>query len=508
MPAVQMPTGEIVDMPDNPTPQQLAELELIMSPSGPGGAAPSKAVKVGGVPIVSERGIGGDLAHGAGLAARTVLTGLTGASSMIADLPFQVANLFNAKQQLPSQAQNAMMDKYFGEPQGAAEKAAVFGGSLLLGSRDPLMVGATKAMGGPVPAATHPLAEKSKTFADARKLGYVATPGQAQAKAGSRATESIVGKGHLEQMAAAKNQSATNRLFTREAGLPPGTPLTNETVQNAIRATYNAGYGPIERIPVITNGGIYRRALDKALIEHQGMSRSFPDAAKPEVANLINAYRVKSFSGEDAVRAIQVLRDDASAAFAKGEGSLGKANLAVARAIEDSIELNLKGAGKDAAGILRDFRGARAAMAKQYAVKDSLVEGSGSGDLHKLVRQLKQNAPLTGDLLAAAKFGNTAPNLTRYPKSPPGLLTTPESYMLGSAAPAGLLSGNWPTAATMASIPLARAGIRAGMLTSPYQTAFVHPNIDPNILQRLQQHPGVINAMPTAYQLGSGLFGQ
>jgi hypothetical protein len=61
---------------------------------------------------------GEDLAGGAAATAKGVVKGATAIPGMLADAPFQVANLFGANQQLPSQSQSAMLDQAFGDTSG------------------------------------------------------------------------------------------------------------------------------------------------------------------------------------------------------------------------------------------------------------------------------------------------------------------------------------------------------------------------------------------------------
>jgi hypothetical protein len=61
---------------------------------------------------------GEDLAGGAAATAKGAIKGATAIPGMLADAPFQVANLFGANQQLPSQSQSAMLDQAFGDTSG------------------------------------------------------------------------------------------------------------------------------------------------------------------------------------------------------------------------------------------------------------------------------------------------------------------------------------------------------------------------------------------------------
>lgn len=60
-----------------------------------------------------------------GLTGRAALTGLTGLSGMVADVPFQAANAMGANMQLPSQAQQALLTRMgLPEPENSTERVA------------------------------------------------------------------------------------------------------------------------------------------------------------------------------------------------------------------------------------------------------------------------------------------------------------------------------------------------------------------------------------------------
>lgn len=59
--------------------------------------------------------LGEDLMGGAAAAAKGAIKGVTALPGMVADVPFQVANMLGAEQQLPSRAQSAMLEQVLGD---------------------------------------------------------------------------------------------------------------------------------------------------------------------------------------------------------------------------------------------------------------------------------------------------------------------------------------------------------------------------------------------------------
>lgn len=474
--------------------------ENVAIPEKPASAAPKRTLTE-------------QLLRSAGLAARAGVTGVTGTGAMLADPLVALANkAFGSNLPAPSEAQQGMLTRLgLPVPETTGERIATGISSLLAGAKDPLAA-AIQARIAPTPlvprmAPPNPRAEQIKTFQEAANEGYINTPSIAKAGAGSRTLEAIGGKNALQQQTQMRNQAVTDAIAVREAGLPKNTPLTKEILEASIGETYRLGYDPIKAVGTVTNGGIYRRALDNAMTKFQGSSASFPATANQKIADLIDSYRVQQFDAGEAIDRIKALRKAASDAYANNDSNLGGANLAISKALEDSIDLNLKASGTAGQGLLAAYRAARANLAKQFAVRDAVLPGSGSVNASYLAKQLANNEPLTGGLRTIAKFATNAPQLTSFPKNPPGMLTGPESWAIGAGGIGRALVGG-PISTAMVAAPILRAGLRQGLMTSPYQKAFMHQNLQPGMVAQLFRNPGVRNAIPTGFELGSGLFGQ
>ena len=153
-----------------------------------------------------------------------------------------------------------------------------------------------------------------------------------------------------------------------------------------------------------------------------GASRSFPGAVPDNVRRIINENLVNDFDSADAIARIRSLRQDAPAAYRRGDNNIGQANNAVARALEDQIERNLTNMGQPGAQMLTDFREARRRMAISHTLEEAMREGTGSVDARKLAAALNRGAPLTGDLRTAANFASAFPNVNA---AVPGSMGTP-----------------------------------------------------------------------------------
>lgn len=399
---------------------------------------------------------------------------------------------------MPSQAIQRGIDAITPTPDGVGEKVGDFVGSVaaggIRGGVDPLARAITSRLGG---AAATGLSEKAKTFAEGQQLGLVATPSTSGGGATGRTVEALAGRDQLKHAAITRNQAVYDDIARRTAALPADAPLTKEALTGAISSAWETGYKPLTQLGWLTNGRVYREALDKALTDFQGASRSFPDAAKAEVRDLVNSYRVRGFDSGDAIKQISALREGASSAYAAGKPEVGKASRAIADALENSIELNLGAMGGDGAAMLKQFRDSRTLMAKQYVIRDAVVEGTGSIDPAKLRKNIGNGKRLTGELSTAAKFANTFPKVSHIDTAQASPATWLDRLSIMGAGPAMLLHP--AIGASMIGGVVGRGAARAGMLTGPGQRMF-----GPGAARSL--NPGILNAIPTAVTQ-SGLYG-
>jgi hypothetical protein len=265
-------------------------------------------------------------------------------------------------------------------------------------------------------------AVRDANFRAAQAEGYVAPPGNVRPTAVNRALEQVAGKTELQQIAAARNQQVTDRLSRRALGLAEDAELTPASMEAVRRDAATRGYDPVANVGKIPVDNDYLLAMQNIEQKFTGAARSFPGAVPNDVRRIINENLVNDFDSADAIARIRSLRQDASAAYRRGDDNIGQANNAVAKALEDQIERNLTSMGKPGAKMLGDFRAARKQMAISHTLEEAMREGTGSVDARKLAAALNRGAPLTGDLRTAANFASAFPNVNA---AVPGSMGTP-----------------------------------------------------------------------------------
>jgi hypothetical protein len=355
-------------------------------------------------------------------------------------------------------------------------------------------------------------AVRDDTLREGQAQGFVVTPGSVTPTVGNILLERIGGKTRVEQLAGVRNQQVTDSLARRAIGLPDDAPLTRDTMRDIRAQEYNAGYAPLANIGRVTADVEFKKALQDVTDAFTGASKSFKGAAPQDVQKLIKPYNVADFDAADAIAATRTLRENARNNFQKGEGALGRAQIAVSNALEAQLERSLQAANNpQAAALLDEFRNSRKRMAVSHAIEDAIVEGTGSVDARKLASDFQKGKLLTGELETAAKFANTFKRVV----TTPGAVGTPAAQtfggmgigtrgMIGGAAGGafgGGLGGVALGTAAAVAPELVSLGAQRFMLSGPAQRGALPAYNRYNSLARNIGDPELRNALIAAQTL-------
>ena len=512
MPLVKMPTGETVNMPDNPTADQLAELQRITgglntAPPGGSSAAPTTTGSTSTGSSAEQPSLGEQFMRQLGLNSRYMMTGLGSTVGMVGDPLNAVINkVAGTHLGTVSQASQELADKMgLPRPETPVEKVVGAIATMGYGLADPLAgaissaVKGAKALGGGEAAlydAPTQLTERGARVKAAQDAGLVVPPKEAGTSPVGEMLQNIFGSGKVNQIAASKNQKVFQKLASQEAGVKTGQ-LTPDNLKNAIAATEEEGYGPVKNLGIMPTDNLYSGALADIAYKQGGMRNSFPGAQRQDILDLVKGYDTRKFTGADAVKAIQELRRQAGSAYRSGDNDMGEAANSIAKAIENNIEMHMtSGTGPstgnvDSAATMDAFRGARAQMAKQYAVQRAMDDAGN-------INPAKLSGPLTGNLAVMRDFAAQAPLASKVPKEDPGLLS--QSDLIS-----GLITGALFHHPIGAAIPLLRAGGQRALLTKPAQGLFASPEV---ASQAAGELPSWARMLPAGSALATGLYGQ
>jgi hypothetical protein len=325
------------------------------------------------------------------------------------------------------------------------------------------------AFGGTIPAigkipsmlaGKAPAPQMQQAVKEARDLGYVIPPTQANPSLFNRIVEGTAGKLSTAQNASARNQEITNRLTAKSLGLPEDTVITPQ-VLTSLRNTAGQAYDQLGNIGVIMPNKSYYDQLDNIKKPFVATQQSFPNQAPSPVINLINSLKSEFFDSSAAVEKIRQLRTQADDAFRTGNTEVGRAAKQAANALENAIEDHLTTTKQT--DLLGKFRDARQLIAKTYTVEKAANQTTGTIDAKKLAAQLQKGKPLSGELKSVAQFSQAFPKASQATE-PMGSLPqfSPLDYMAG-------VNGAGTSGGFGAGAVLARPAMRSLALSSPVQ---------------------------------------
>lgn len=269
------------------------------------------------------------------------------------------------------------------------------------------------------------------TIKEALDAGYVIPPGQVNPSFFNRQIESMGGKIATQQMASSKNQTITDTLARKAAGLMPDEPITPET----LRAARDVIKRPYQDIAAL---GLQPKldAIDAARAEANAAWREY---SRQGTRAALNDYKAFSQQG---------------------------------KAIEQEIERDLLQAKQP--DLMQQFRKARIALAKNHDVESALIEGGGTIDARAIGRMFQRGDKMTGDLKTIGAFANNFGKDIQ----PPSMIGTPDAhnlkYILSGALGAGGGMSDDPRMAALGLLPLLSGpAARSAMFSKAMQGGLV-----------------------------------
>lgn len=244
---------------------------------------------------------------------------------------------------------------------------------------------------------------RNQTLAEAQRAGFKMVPRGSAAE--------FAGRAAMAEEAAAANQQTMNAIARETLGLPKTAPLTPDTFRGVRSQAYVQGYMPLKTIGNLPTDAGYAQALNDIKANYSAGLGSFPGAAVSKVNKEVDKYNVPSFTGEDAVDRIRRLREDSRYNINSEKAdrvNLGKAQRDIADALENQMERYITSANLPQE-LVSNYRAARQRIAQAHTLEDALKEGAGNISQSKLTKAMETGAPMTGDILSAAKFGQVMP---------------------------------------------------------------------------------------------------
>ncbi len=304
--------------------------------------------------------------------------------------------------------------------------------------------------------------------------------------------ERFGGKEAIRQTAEISNQKVSNKLASKALsettigkmmGITDDVPLTPELLDDFSKEAGKV-YEAVKNIGVIKPDNAYFQGLDDISAKYTRAGKSFPQAAKNEVKDLVESLKVKEFDSASALDMVSILRESAKKAFRTGDSGLGWANRKAADEIEKAIDRALTNANAPQ-NLIANFRDARKSLAIAHSIEDALNPSTGNIAAPALAQMQKRGVPVSGALKQIADFSRGNRLVSREPTGAPpsGGSLEPLAYAMfgkvsGADGGVGLLAGGIPI--------IGKPIIRPLMTTVPYKNAMnMNPVMDRYLSQRL-----------------------
>ena len=269
---------------------------------------------------------------------------------------------------------------------------------------------------------------RGKTLKDAAAAGYVVPPSVVKPTFATNRIESVAGKAAVSQAASVRNQTVTNTLAAKAIGVPEGTPLTPEVLQN-VRKQAGAVYDAVDNLAPPQTMTWFPRFHETKLGTQLQKARA--DANEMWLSN----KRTPHPSTREAAQKLDQL----------------------AESIEGDIARIAKASGQPE--LVKQLQDTRKLFAKTYDIERALIPGTGDVSASALGNILKKK-PMTGELKTIGEFAKA------FPREAKNAVTVPSPGTSGTDAAAQALLGTigagtmGAPGALAAGLPLLRAPAR------------------------------------------------
>ncbi len=263
---------------------------------------------------------------------------------------------------------------------------------------------------------------RGENVGKARELGIPIPPSVGAPSHLKNILEGLVGKSKLEKTIAPKSQQAIQDAVNKELRMPPGTPLTGETLQQ-LRNAHWADYQAIINEPAL-QGQVqatptFRKAIKDLALEERKLRAEFPNSVKDVgLQEVLSDFTKPAFTAEGAMAQVKRLREGASNNLGSPSATddqrrLGLIQRRIANAMENMIEENVARIGKPE--LMQRFRQARQTIAQSHDVESALDPVTRQVSGPKLSALLTEGQPLSGQLRKIAEVSGAFPQAVKDP---------------------------------------------------------------------------------------------
>lgn len=339
-------------------------------------------------------------------------------------------------------------------------------------------------------------AARDAALVTARSYGYKFPPSVAKVKDPvSSAAQAGVGSTKMDYGASFENQPVTNKIVSKQLGLPPDEVISSQALA-AIRKAAGKPYEDVKvAVPILKTTPKFQLDLQNPNSHFADAIKEFPEYFHDEkIAKLIDILSKKEFSSKAAIQLQKKLRQDGNTnmkAFDDtAKNGLGEAQLNAAKAIDELIDENLAmqappGVKNFTSKLSANLATARKKIAQTYAVEGALNDATGNVSAKHLAKLLDDGVPLDGGLKDVATTYKAFEKQMREVDKLPATANESLSNWDVTKGVTAAVTGHPVVGAAM----LARPAIKPILLSDWYQAL----NVKPPIYQPGRSYTGPVN---------------
>lgn len=287
-----------------------------------------------------------------------------------------------------------------------------------------------------------------------------------------------------QNLASLKNFKKAEDVLVSANGLSNPSELNEATLKSKAAEIYRAGYEPIKKVQMMSSDKAFRQSINDIDQDFRAAQKAAPGVLKDEISDQLKGLRnIHIFDGDGALALISGLRAESKRLFKQDSNKAATGLLKAASAVEELVERNLSGRGKDGQAMLDSFKKARTQFAINYATQEGLRRGGSLIPKH-FANLLQDGVPLSGGLEQIGELANNFPQFSKDPTKINTGISALKQFLVTPATIAGYAKYNIPGAIAGAALPYVPTAYNYAAITKPFQAA-MDPRISPQMAQQI-----------------------
>lgn len=260
------------------------------------------------------------------------------------------------------------------------------------------------------------------------------------------------------------NVANVRQVMLDDLNLPKETDFTKPETFDKARAALSKPYNEIARLPTVVADADTLERIQKLMPEGHIIGKEAREAAIGRVVESADRLMTEGLTGRQILDNISNLRKEARKVYDAKSPDLAAmeaadTKLAIANILEGVVEKNIPDPG-----LLKEFRAARAGMARTYAYEGAVNKNTGMLEVDRLARITSKDNSYTGRLASLGQIAGNFPYAFSNNPSIGGSTLTSNSLGRGSLGGSAAATVAYASGGYQAAVPASIGGGIADMI--------------------------------------------